>query len=123
MASECMQNLRLEDLKLAVEQLKHTSPSHMAEMGEKMAKASPEESFYAWSCWSLKLDRMMSNPELMRMASENMQNLRPDDLKQAAEQLKHTSPSHMAEVGEKMAKTSPEEIAAMRARARARAGV
>ncbi|TYJ33141.1 hypothetical protein E1A91_A05G082200v1 [Gossypium mustelinum] len=56
--------------------------------------------------------QMMSNPNLMRMASESMKTMR-----HAAEQLKHTRPEEMAEIGEKMTNALPEEIAAMRTNA------
>lgn len=55
----------------------------------------------------------------MRMASESMKDMRPEDLKHAAEQLKHIRPEEMAEISQKMANASPEEIASIRARANA----
>jgi tetratricopeptide (TPR) repeat protein len=66
----------------------------------------------------LKMQRqIMANPDLMRMASENMKNLKPEDIKFAAEQMKHVRKEEMAEISERISRASPEEIATMKARA------
>ncbi|KAM3297257.1 hypothetical protein ACQJBY_039232 [Aegilops geniculata] len=61
--------------------------------------------------------QLASNPDLVKLASESMRNMTPQDLKLAAQQLNQTSPEEMLSMAEKLATAKPEEFAAMKAQA------
>ncbi|KAL9296941.1 hypothetical protein ACSQ67_022837 [Phaseolus vulgaris] len=100
-------------MRIAQEQMSRMSPAELAriqQQGMECLVFDVREHVLGFDA------EMMSNPELMRMASESMRNMSSEDFKLAAEQLKHTRPEEMAEIGEKMANASPDEVAAMRSR-------
>ncbi|KAK3126426.1 hypothetical protein QOZ80_7AG0556440 [Eleusine coracana subsp. coracana] len=61
--------------------------------------------------------QLMSNPDLIKLASESMKNMKPEDLRRAAQQLNQARPEDMRNMTEKIANTTPEEFAAMKAQA------
>ncbi|VAI52668.1 unnamed protein product [Triticum turgidum subsp. durum] len=61
--------------------------------------------------------QLASNPDLVKLASESMINMTPHDFKIAFQQLNQTSPEEMLSMAEKLATAKPEEFAAMKAQA------
>ncbi|CAM0951588.1 unnamed protein product [Alopecurus aequalis] len=61
--------------------------------------------------------QVMSNPGMVNLASETMKNMRAEDFKRAAQQLNQTSPEEVLRMTEKITNAKPEEFAAMKAQA------
>ena len=61
--------------------------------------------------------QLASNPDLVKLASESMINMTAHDFKIASQQLNKTSPEEMLSMAEKIATAKPEEFAAMKAQA------
>ncbi|TVU08939.1 hypothetical protein EJB05_42367, partial [Eragrostis curvula] len=61
--------------------------------------------------------QLMANPDLMRFASESMKNMNAEDVRRAAEQMNQATPADMRAMTQKIASSTPEELAAMKAQA------
>ncbi|CAM0951604.1 unnamed protein product [Alopecurus aequalis] len=63
--------------------------------------------------------QVMSNPGLAKLASETMNNMTCEDFKRVTQHLNQTSPQEMLRMTERIANAKPEEFAAMKAQAEA----
>ncbi|GJN34346.1 hypothetical protein PR202_gb22997 [Eleusine coracana subsp. coracana] len=61
--------------------------------------------------------QFMANPDLLKFASESMKNMTADDVRRAAQQLNQARPEDMRAMAQKIASATPEELAAVKAQA------
>ncbi|KAM0826614.1 hypothetical protein ACQ4PT_068752 [Festuca glaucescens] len=85
--------------------------SELMRMAQEQMRCMPPDAFAKMQ------QQVMSNPNLVKQATESMKNMTTQDFKRAAQQLNHTTPEEILRMTDKIASAKPEEFAAMKAQA------
>uniref|UniRef100_A0A0D9W579 Uncharacterized protein n=1 Tax=Leersia perrieri TaxID=77586 RepID=A0A0D9W579_9ORYZ len=86
------------------------SPEMMRVAQEQMSQMSP-------SALAAMQQQIMSNPNLIKLATDTISTLSPDGIRRAADQLNQTRPNEMLDMAKKLAASSPDEVATMKVQA------
>uniref|UniRef100_A0A0D9W559 Uncharacterized protein n=1 Tax=Leersia perrieri TaxID=77586 RepID=A0A0D9W559_9ORYZ len=89
------------------------SPEMMRVAQEQMSRMSP-------SALAAMQQQIMSNPNLIKLATDTISTLSPDDIRRTADQLNQTRPDEMLDMAKKLAASTPDEVAAMKVQAEQR---